>query len=210
VKTLRQIRLIWKPIVFLLCLIPAILILTDGLKITGQLGANPVEEVQDRLGNWALRFIMIVLAVTPLRRISGWNWLSRYRRMLGLFVFFYAFMHFLVWYILDQGMLLSAILEDITERPFITIGFVAVVLLSALAVTSFIAIRRRMGQNWQKLHNLAYVIGLLGVWHYWWQVKKDITEPLIYASILAILLGSRLWWRWQRQQRKSASAGGSR
>jgi len=198
-KTLRQIQLVWKPIAFLLCLGPAILILTDAFEFTGRLGANPVEEIQDRLGEWALRFIMIVLAVTPLRRASGWNWLSRYRRMLGLFAFFYALMHFLTWFILDQGMLLSAILEDITERPFITIGFVAVVLLTALAVTSFMAIRRRMGRNWQKLHNMIYVIGLLGVWHYWWQVKKDITEPLIYAAILVTLLGARLWWRWQRR-----------
>lgn len=204
-KTLRQIQLVWKPIVFLLCLTPAILLLGDAVEITGRLGANPVEEIQDRLGNWALRFILIVLAVTPLRRASGWNWLSRYRRMLGLFAFFYAFMHFLAWYVLDQGMLFSAILEDITERPFITIGFAAVVLLTALAITSFMAIRRRMGRNWQRLHNTVYVIGLLGVWHYWWQVKKDITEPLIYAVILAALLGARLWWRWQRKNRKRRS-----
>lgn len=198
--TLKKVRLIWKPIIFLICLVPALLIVTDAFELTGRLGANPVEEIQDRLGNWALRFIMITLAVTPLRRVTGWNWLARFRRMFGLFTFFYVLMHFLSWLILDQGMLLSAILEDLTERPFITIGFVALLLLTALAVTSTNAMRRRMGRRWQTLHNATYVIGLLGVWHYWWQVKKDITEPLIYAVILAVLLGSRIWWQWRRRK----------
>lgn len=204
-NTLTQIRFFWKPTIFLLCLVPATLVVTDALEISGRLGANPIEEIQDRFGYWALRFIMITLTVTPLRRISGWNWLSRFRRMFGLFTFFYALMHFLTWLILDQEMLLSAILEDLTERPFITIGFAALVLLTALAITSFTAIRRRMGRNWQKLHNMAYVIAMLGVWHYWWQVKKDITEPLIYSTILAILLGARVWWRWQRRARLAAT-----
>ena len=184
---------------------PATLVVTDALEITGRLGANPIEEIQDRFGNWALRFIMITLAVTPLRRISDWNWLSRFRRMFGLFTFFYALMHFLTWLILDQEMLLSAILEDITERPFITIGFAAFVLLTMLAITSFTVIRRRMGRNWQKLHNMAYVVATLGVWHYWWQVKKDIAEPLVYATVLAVLLGARIWWRWQRQAKRGAA-----
>lgn len=194
-NTLQQLRLIWKPIVFTMCLIPAVLVVTDALEITGRLGANPVEEIQDRFGIWALRFIMITLAVTPLRRLTGWNWLSRFRRMFGLYTFFYAFMHFLAWFVLDREMRLGDIIEDLTERPFITLGFIAVVLLTALAMTSFTAIRRRMGRNWQTLHNAAYVVGILGVWHYWWQVKKDVTEPLIYAAILAVLLGARIWWR---------------
>jgi len=201
--TLKQVRLIWKPIVFLICLVPAVLVVTDAFELTGRLGANPVEEIQDRFGIWALRFIMITLAVTPLRRLTGWNWLARFRRMFGLFTFFYALMHFLTWLILDQGVLLSAILEDIFERPFITIGFAALLLLIALAATSTNAIRRRMGRRWQTLHNSAYVIGILGVGHYWWQVKKDITEPLIYAVILAVLLGSRVWWQWQRRRKQA-------
>jgi len=176
-----------------MCLIPATLVVTDALEITGRLGANPVEEIQDRFGYWALRFIMVTLAVTPLRRLTGWNWLSRFRRMLGLFTFFYAFMHFLTWFILDRELRLADIVEDLTERPFITLGFTAVVLLAALAITSFAAIRRRMGRKWQTLHNAAYAVGLLGVWHYWWQVKKDITEPLIYAVVLAVLLVMRLF-----------------
>ena len=174
-NTLQQIRFIWKPIVFLVCLLPALLIVGDVLGLTGGLGANPVEDILDRFGNWALRFIMITLAVTPLRRISHWNWLSRFRRLFGLFTFFYAFMHFITWLVLDRELRLADISEDLLERPFITLGFVAVVWLSALAVTSFTAIRRRMGRNWQTLHYAVYVIGILGVWHYWWQVKKDIT-----------------------------------
>jgi sulfoxide reductase heme-binding subunit YedZ len=184
-KTVQQVRLIWKPAVFAACLLPFALVVGDLFEITGRLGANPVEEIMDRFGNWSLRFILLTLAVTPIRRISGWNWLARFRRMLGLFTFFYVLMHFLTWLVLDQGVLLPAIIEDIAKRPFITIGFMALVLLSALAATSTAAVRRRMGRRWQTLHNAVYLIGLLGVWHYWWQVKKDITEPLLYALILA-------------------------
>ncbi len=138
---------------------------------------------------------MLTLAVTPLRRITGWNWLTRFRRMLGLFTFFYVLMHFLTWLILDQGVLLSAILEDLVERPFITIGFTAFLLLTALAATSTNASRRRLGRRWQTLHNSVYVIAILGVWHFWWQVKQDFAEPLIYAVILSVLLGARIIWK---------------
>lgn len=196
-NTLQQIRFVWKPLVFLACLLPFLHVVGDALGITGQLGANPIEAIMDRFGNWSLRFILITLAVTPLRRFTGWNWLLRFRRMLGLFTFFYVLMHFLTWLVLDQGLQVSAILEDIIERPFITIGFAALVLLTALALTSTNGIRRRMGGHWQTLHGAVYLIGILGVWHYWWQVKKDITEPVIYAAILAVLLGSRLWWRFR-------------
>ena len=197
-KTVQQIRLIWKPAVFAACLLPFALVVGDLFEITGRLGANPVEEIMDRFGNWSLRFILLTLAVTPVRRISGWNWLARFRRMLGLFTFFYVLMHFLTWLVLDQGLLLPAIIEDIAKRPFITIGFMALVLLTALAATSTAAVRRRMGRRWQTLHNAVYLIGFLGVWHYWWQVKKDITEPLLYALILAALLAHRLWWRFRQ------------
>jgi sulfoxide reductase heme-binding subunit YedZ len=200
VNTLQQIRFIWKPLVFLTCLLPALLVVGDAFGVTGNLGANPIEAMLDRFGNWALRFILITLAITPLRRITGWNWLSRFRRMLGLFTFFYALMHFLTWLVLDRELRLSDILEDLVERPFIALGFTAVVLLTALAITSFTAIRRRMGRNWQRLHNAAYLIAILGVWHYWWQVKKDITEPLVYAAILGGLLTARLIWRWHRRR----------
>lgn len=199
--TLKQIRFIWKPVVFALCLLPAALVVTDAFDITGSLGANPVEEIQDRLGNWGLRFIMIALAVTPLRRITGWNSLLRFRRMLGLFAFFYVLLHFLAWLILDQGLLWSAVLEDIAERPFITLGFAALLILTAMAGTSTNGMRRRMGRRWQQLHYGAYVAGILGVWHFWWQVKKDIQDPLIYAIVLGVLLGYRVWARLTKRRK---------
>jgi sulfoxide reductase heme-binding subunit YedZ len=198
-NTLTQVRFVWKPLVFALCLVPGLLLLGDTFEITGSLGANPVEEIQDRLGNWGLRFILIALAVTPLRRITGKPELLHFRRMLGLFAFFYTLMHFLAWLVLDQGIYLSAIVEDITERPFITIGFAALLILTALAMTSTNGMRRRLGRRWQQLHYGAYAAGILGVWHYWWQVKKDIRDPLIYAAVLAVLLGYRLLARHRRR-----------
>jgi methionine sulfoxide reductase heme-binding subunit len=193
VDVIRQIRFVWKPALFLLCLVPALLVVTDTLGVGGSLGANPIEEIQDRFGNWALRFILITLVVTPLRQLSGRNWLLRFRRMLGLFAYFYVLMHFLTWLVLDQGLLLSAIKEDIFERPFITIGFAAFVILTLMAATSTAGMRRRLGRNWQRLHNGIYLAAMLGVWHYWWQVKKDFSEPLVYAVLLALLLGYRVW-----------------
>jgi len=184
--------------VFALAILPAVLVVTDALEITGRLGANPVEEILDRFGNWGLRFILITLAVTPLRRLSGWPWLASFRRMLGLFAFFYVALHFTTWLVLDQGLSLQAIVEDLAERPFITIGFTALLLLTALAATSTNGMRRRLGRRWQKLHNAVYAIGILGVWHYWWQVKQDFAEPLMYAVILAVLFGARLYWRFLR------------
>ena len=203
----RQIRFLWKPLVFVACLIPLAHLLGDTFNITGTLGANPIEEIQDRFGQWGLRFILITLSVTPLRRISGWNWLIRFRRMLGLYAFFYVLMHFLTWLFLDQGLLLSAIKEDIFERPFITIGFAALLILTSLAATSTSGMRRRLGKRWQKLHYGIYVAGILGVWHYWWQVKLDSSDPTIYAVLLAILLGYRLWHRKRKvaaQQQRNA------
>lgn len=200
-NVLRQIRFFWKPLVFLACLIPAALLVGDTYGVTGTLGTNPIEEIQDRFGNWGLRFILITLTVTPLRQITGWNWLSRFRRMLGLFAFFYVLMHFLTWLFLDQELLLSAISEDIFERPFITIGFTAFLILIALAATSTNRIRRRMRKRWQKLHYGIYVAAALGVWHYWWQVKLDASDPAIYATLLALLFGYRLW----RRKRKVAA-----
>ena len=196
---LTQIRFIWKPIIFLACLVPFALAVGDLLGITGSLSANPVEDLQDRFGNWALRFVMIALSVTPLRKLTGKVWLLRFRRMLGLFAFFYALMHFLNWFVLDQRMLWSAILKDLTERPFITIGFTALVLLTAMAVTSTNGMRRRMGRRWDKLHYSVYAVGILSVWHYWWQVKADFAEPLVYAVILSALLGYRIWQKTARR-----------
>ena len=139
--TLKQIRLVWKPIVFLLCLVPFAWVITDLFEITGTLGANPVESMLDRFGLWSIRFILIALAVTPLRKLTGWNWLTRFRRMLGLFAFFYVLLHFLVWLMLDRGLyftpfseVIPYVIEDITERTFITIGFAALLMLLAMAM----------------------------------------------------------------------------
>ena len=206
--TIERVRFIGKPIVFALCLLPLAFVVTDLFEITGRLGANPVEEILDRFGNWGLRFMMIALAVTPLRRITGWNWIGRFRRMLGLFAFFYVLMHFLTWLVLDQGLYLPGIVEDIVARPFITIGMVALVLLIAMAVTSTNGMRRRLGKRWTQLHYSAYAVGVLGVWHYWWQVKADVLEPLIYALILSGLLGIRLWYGRRSRARIAVSEPG--
>lgn len=200
---ITQIRFVWKPIVFLTCLVPFAIIAARVFGVYGALGANPIEEVMDWLGNWGLRFIMIALAVTPLRKITGWNWLIRFRRMLGLFAFFYILMHFATWFVLDRELYLGDIAEDIAKRPFITLGMVALILLIAMAVTSTNGMRRRLGKRWDNIHKGVYVVGVLGVWHYWWQVKSDITEPLIYAVILAALLAYRVYSRYGHKRTKA-------
>jgi sulfoxide reductase heme-binding subunit YedZ len=185
-----------KALLFLLCLVPAGKLALELFEVAGlSLGANPVEELIHRFGIWGLNFLLITLAVTPLRFLTGRNWLIRFRRMLGLFAFFYILMHFLTYAGLDQRFDLAVILEDIAERPFITIGFIAFLLLIPLAVTSTNRMMKRLGRRWQKLHRLVYVIAVLGVWHFYWQVKLDTLEPVIYAAILAALLGYRIWRR---------------
>jgi sulfoxide reductase heme-binding subunit YedZ len=183
-----------KPALFVVCLLPLLFLALEAFGIGGaSLGANPVERIQDTLGEWGLRFLVITLAVTPLRDWFNAPWLVQLRRMLGLYAFFYVLMHFLTWLLLDQGLYWSGILEDIAKRPFITIGFAALLLLIPLAVTSTNGMMRRLGKRWKTLHRLVYPIALLGVWHYYWQVKSDVTEPLIYLSIVLVLLGWRVW-----------------
>ena len=189
---IKTVKYYVKPAVFLLCLMPLLLIIGDLFEITGTLGANPIENMQDRFGIWGLRFIVIVLMISPLRSITGFTWITQFRRMIGLYAFFYVLMHFLVWLLLEQSLLMSAIIEDIATRPFITIGFIALLILVALASTSTMNIRKKMGKSWVRLHSSIYLASILGVWHFWWQVKKDITEPLIYAIIISILLLYRL------------------
>jgi len=140
-----------------------------------------------------------------LRKLTGWNWLLRFRRMFGLFAFFYVLLHFLAYAGLDQRFALALILEDIAERPYITVGMTALVLLLPLALTSTKGMMRRLGKRWQKLHRLIYVIGILGVWHFYWQVKLDTLEPLVYAGILTALLAFRLV-DWRRRSRRQAFA----
>lgn len=179
---------------FLLCLLPFIQLLLETFSVGGMsLGANPVEELLHRCGKWGLKLLLITLTVTPLRNITGWAWLLHFRRMLGLFSFFYILLHFLIYAVLDQGLALRPIIEDIAKRPYITIGMLGFLLLIPLAVTSTNAMMRRLGRRWKKLHRLVYLIAILGVWHYYWQVKQDILEPLIYAGILALLLCYRIW-----------------
>lgn len=182
-----------KPALFAACLVPALLVTLRAFNIGGDLGTNPVETVQDTMGQWGLRFLLITLAITPLRDWFNAPWLIQLRRMLGLFGFFYVVMHFLNWLVLDQGLFWPAIVADIAKRPFITIGFLALLMLIPLAVTSTNGWMRRLGKRWKKLHRLVYPIVLLGVWHYWWQVKADIREPLLYLSIAVLLLGWRVW-----------------
>ena len=190
-----------KVIVFLLCLIPA-----ANLALGWQndaLGANPIETITRASGEWTLRFLLISLAVTPLRRYTGLHWLIRLRRMLGLFVFAYATSHLLTYVWLDQFFDWRAIARDILDRPFITVGFSAFVLLIPLAATSnSFALRRLGGRRWQALHRSSYGIAVLGVVHFWWLVKADVFTPFIYAFVLAVLLGLRAWWRELERRRQ--------
>ena len=178
--------------VFSACLIPLALLVWEG--VTGNLGANPIEAVTHQTGIWTLRFLLISLAVTPARRLSGWNGLIRFRRMLGLFAFFYAGLHFTTYIWLDQFFVVEDIVKDVIERPFITVGFLGFVILVPLAMTSTAKMIKRLGgKRWQLLHRLVYTSAVAGVVHYLWLVKADVQLPLIYGSILAVLLGYRLW-----------------
>lgn len=184
-------RILWiKTAIWLICLAPlarlAFLGVFDGL------GANPIEFITRSTGTWALVGLLVTLSVSPLRKLTKQNGLIRFRRLLGLFAFFYACLHFITYIWLDQFFDLASIGRDIIKRPFITVGFGAFVLLVPLALTSTQRMMKKLGRLWQRLHRLVYLIACLGVLHYWWLVKKDISQPLIYACVLAILLAMRL------------------
>lgn len=183
-----------KAAVFLLALIP-LFKLGMGAYFDA-LGANPIEKITRTTGYWTLTFLLITLSATPLKRLLAWNWLIRLRRMLGLFAFFYGSLHFLTYLVLDQFFDWESILKDIIKRPYITVGFPSFVLMIPLAITSTDRMIRRLGgKRWRWLHRLIYLIATGGVVHYWWLVKKDITNPAIFAVLLAILLGIRLgYW----------------
>ena len=183
-------RWLAKPVLFLACLTPALRLLW--LAVQDGLGANPVETLTHGTGDWALRLLLLTLAVTPLRRLSGWVALLRFRRMLGLFAFFYACLHFLIWLLLDHTLILELILDDLTKRPYVILGFSALVLMIPLALTSTRAMMRRLGRRWQRLHRLVYPVGILAVAHYLWLVKADYREPLLYGGVLVLLLGLRV------------------
>jgi sulfoxide reductase heme-binding subunit YedZ len=183
-----------KPAVFLACLWPALRLTAGAFGIAGiSLGADPVAMMLHTCGKWTLNFLMITLCMTPLRLATGGLIWLRFRRMFGLFAFFYGLLHFGVYLLLDQAGKWSALWDDVLKRPYITIGMLALLSLVPLAITSTAGWQRRLGRRWTQLHRLVYLIALLGVWHYWWQVKKDVREPLLYACGLAILLGLRLW-----------------
>jgi sulfoxide reductase heme-binding subunit YedZ len=179
-----------KPLVFFACLSPALLLVW---RAWGErLGPNPVEALSHASGDWALRLLLLTLAITPLRRLSGWAPLLRLRRMLGLFACFYALVHFIVWLVLDQGLRWELILDDLTKRPYIILGATAMLLLLPLALTSTRGWMSRLGRKWQRLHSLIYPAALLAVAHYLWLVKADYREPLVYAGVLALLLATRV------------------
>ena len=183
-----------KPIVFLLALVPFGRLIVLGF--SGGLGANPVEFVTRATGWWALAFLCLTLAVTPLRRLTGWPALVRLRRMLGLYAMFYASLHFVTYVWLDQWFSPAGIVTDIVKRPFITVGFLAFVLLLPLALTSTQAMVRRLGRNWRRLHRLVYPIAILAVLHFWWMKagKNALAEPMQFALLVAALLGVRVLW----------------
>jgi sulfoxide reductase heme-binding subunit YedZ len=186
----------------LLCSLPLAWLVAQTFGLAGAgLGVNPVDELQDRLGQWGLRFLLATLCVTPLVVTLRLPWLMRLRRMLGLFAFTYIALHFANWLVLDHWFDGKAIIADIAKRPYVTIGFAAFLMLVPLAVTSTHGWMRRLGRRWHQLHRLVYPAAILGCLHYWWQVKADWREPLLYASLLAVLLG----WRIRRARARRAS-----
>lgn len=182
-----------KPVVFVFALVP-VAWLVAGL-VRGTLGANPAETLQLETGIWALRFLLLSLAVTPARRLTGWNWTIQYRRMIGLFAFFYASLHLLTYVVFDRLFELGGIVEDVVKRPYITAGMMAFLLMVPLALTSTKGWIRRLGRNWQVLHRLVYISAALACLHFLWKVKVIIGEPVYYAAILLVLLAFRLIWR---------------
>jgi sulfoxide reductase heme-binding subunit YedZ len=182
-----------KPIVFCVCLLPLACLIWD--VVHGTLGPDPVAQLEHRSGDWALRLLLVTLAITPLRRLTGWSKLVRYRRLLGLFAFFYASLHLTIYLIVDLGGFWSQLFADILKRPYITVGFSAWLLLIPLAITSTQAMMRRLGRNWQRLHRLVYAATLLACLHFLWLVKADHREPAIYLGAFVLLMLARLWQR---------------
>ena len=194
-----------KAAVFAACLIPLANLFWLGFG--DGLGANPVEVITRSTGRWTLIFLCITLTVTPLRWLTGWSWVLRLRRMLGLYAFFYASLHFSIFLVLDHFFDLVAIGADILKRPFVTVGFLALVLMVPLAATSTNNMVKRLGaRRWQALHRLVYVVAVSGVVHYFWLVKKDLTQPLIYGAIVAALLLVRVYVA-RRTSRRAQGAG---
>ncbi|MEW6322684.1 MAG: protein-methionine-sulfoxide reductase heme-binding subunit MsrQ [Acidobacteriota bacterium] len=184
-------RRVAKPAVFLVCLAPFLYLVYQAF--FGDLGVNPVETITHETGIWTLRLIVATLAISPLRWATGWNRVIQFRRMVGLFAFFYGSLHFLTYFVLDHSLMFDGLWEDVVKRPYITMGFTAFVLMIPLALTSTQGwIRRLGGRRWSLLHRLIYVTAVLAVIHYWWKVKVEVPNPLVYAAIVALLLGVRV------------------
>ena len=181
--------------VFILCLIPLGQLAYGAY--TGDLGVNPIETITRFTGSWALIFLLASLAVTPLRRMTGWNELIKLRRMIGLFAFFYASLHFSTFIVLDHFFDFRAIGNDIIKRPYVTAGFISFVIMVPLALTSSAAMIRRLGKRWQQLHRWVYLAAIAAVIHFYWLVKADISRPAQYGAVLALLLGYRLFVKWR-------------
>lgn len=195
-----------KTVLFVTALVPAAH-LAAGI-VTDDLGANPIEYITHETGWFALAFLFLSLTVTPVRRATGWHVLVRFRRMLGLFAFFYASLHLLTWFVFDHTLDVMGMLEDVVERPFITVGMTAFLIMVPLALTSNAAMIRRLGRRWQTLHRLVYVAAIAGVVHFWWLVKADVREPQRWALGLTVLLGVRAWrivGAWPSQSRRTAT-----
>jgi sulfoxide reductase heme-binding subunit YedZ len=178
-----------KTLVFGLCLAPTLVLIWDS--VTGGLSVNPVEDITHRTGDWALRFLLLTLAISPFRWLSGWNGAMRYRRMLGLFTFWYASLHFSTYIVFDHFFDIRSITDDVIERKYVTAGFLAFILLLPLAVTSTQGWIRRLGKRWLVLHRLVYVAAVAGVVHFLWLVKLETSEPLVYAAVLSGLFIAR-------------------
>jgi sulfoxide reductase heme-binding subunit YedZ len=193
-----------KSVLFVLALLPFARIVW---LIVQQVPVEPVEFVTHGTGDWALYLLCATLAITPLRRLTGWNWLIRLRRMLGLYVFFYALMHFLTFLWADHNFDVGAMWKDVLKRPFITVGFIAFVLLLPLAATSTNAMIKRLGRRWAQLHRLIYVIAPLAILHYWWMKagKHNFEQPIVWGTVVAVLLGLRVYWSWSRSRSPATS-----
>ena len=190
-----------KPIVFVLCLVPITLLVVS--IVTGNISADPIEDITNVTGQWGIRLLLITLAITPLRSITGINQLILLRRMLGVFCFFYILLHFLTWLVIDNFFDIQRMIEDIVERYYILFGSAAFAMLIPLAATSTNRMVKWLGaKRWLKLHKLVYLIGILGVVHFYLQVKADITQPVIYGAILAFLLGFRVYKKYRIQPSK--------